>query len=1431
MKYFKGFFSKKRYNEPLFKRIVVVVLAFVVMVGTSAILAGNMIASRLSSQAEAVVTQAIMKLDGDLVVPSTTVYYTSETVRAMLMHGADAEIISANLGEISASFQRVQPTGLVFSGVYGYFNIAGKGVFVDAAGVKTTGLENIENQTWYSDALRANGELATTQVFTSEQLGGQAISFSRLILDAAGDALGVVAVDISLESLRNYFVDMRFSSSEDGSYGFLMNSDLVIIAHPNATLEGMDMRNVPVDSDEFEADSDDLEEVLGVLEDAIATGTEHYEYEMDDYRGDNMMASSAFMPNGWIVTLATPVREYYGDLIRMEVVLFVLGTVLASVLIFMLVRLDKARKAAEDASKQKSERLEMMEKLRQADERVKIIFDATPVASVMFNEAGVPIDCNRAAQELFGMPNKDEMIEHFWDLHPKTQPSGRLSVDMSRENQHRVLRQGRVKFEWMFILPGEQQMPAEVTLIMVMYHGQPMVAGYYRDLREFKAMLSAIGARTAERDAQYNKLAAVTKNYKGIVWSVDNNGILTTFRGQYLEKLGFEPAFVEGSPVRDVQPLLQVDFTEYAEKTRLEGPQDWTMEMGGAIFHAYTVPIYDEEGHEAGIVGSIDDVTEEENLKRELEEALAGAEVANKAKSTFLANMSHEIRTPMNAILGITEILVANENLPDDIMEGLSKIYASCDLLLGIINDVLDFSKIEAGKLDITPASYEIASMMNDSIQLNMMRIGSKPIEFKIQVDENIPAKLVGDELRIKQILNNLLSNAFKYTDSGTVTLCIGFEPAEDNKIMLVLAVQDTGQGMTKEQVDKLFDEYTRFQAKNSSIVEGTGLGMAITQRLVHLMDGDIRASSEPGAGSLFVVVLPQGSPTAEILGTEVAENLRNFNMGNFTNRKRAQVVREPMPYGKVLVVDDVETNIYVAVGLLKMYELKIDTAMSGYEAIEKIKDGNTYDIVFMDHMMPGMNGIETTKYLRELGYKQPIVALTANAVAKQADMFVKNGFDDFIAKPIDIRQLGNVLNRLVRDKQPPEVLKAARRKKRAQPQSAQSAKPALDPMLVSSFVRDAKKAIAVLESFDKAPVHSLDDEVLESCIQQFTISVHGMKSALANIGERALSAVAKQLEAAGKRRDTAVIVRQMPDFLQELRVLVEKLAPENDVHEATTSDDVPDLREKLNAIVALCEDYERKGVMDILGELAKENLPGKTRETLESIQEAVLHSDFDEAAQLAVDYVTALNVSDKAEGKEFVDFKIKGLDVARGIAKYDGDEKAYRKIMRSYALSVERLLADCEQMQENSLAEYEIAVHGIKGASKDVFADTLAENAARLEEAAKAGDAAYINRHKAAFAKEAHSLYTEIIVALAAIDAQNPRPKKNKPNAEMLAQLCKACEVYDMDGIDDAMAQIDAYEYETDAELAAWLRERADMADFSSIAEKLLGYKEKGSV
>jgi signal transduction histidine kinase/ActR/RegA family two-component response regulator len=422
------------------------------------------------------------------------------------------------------------------------------------------------------------------------------------------------------------------------------------------------------------------------------------------------------------------------------------------------------------------------------------------------------------------------------------------------------------------------------------------------------------------------------------------------------------------------------------------------------------------------------------------------AEVALKAKDEFLANISHEIRTPMNAVIGLTEIELRKEH-NDETRTSFEKIHTSAISLLGIINDVLDISKIESGRFVIVPDVYCIASMVNDTVNLNVVRIGSKRIRFKLIMDENMPASLYGDELRIKQILNNLLSNAFKYTEEGQVTLTIKSSPVaarpatpvtalieavDDNDdagasngrepVRLTFSVADTGRGIPEDKLKALFTKYSKLEDSSSHMIEGTGLGLFITKSLAEIMGGSVSVESTAGKGSVFTVDVLQKRDGPDVIGRDIARELENFRYESNRVRESSGFEYEKMPYGRVLIVDDIEINLEVAAGMMMPYEMNIDKVESGEEAIELVRKGTPhYDLIFMDHMMPGLNGVEAVHIIRkEVGRESeyartvPIIALTANAIVGNEEMFIENGFQGMVAKPIDARKLDEILRKWV---------------------------------------------------------------------------------------------------------------------------------------------------------------------------------------------------------------------------------------------------------------------------------------------------------------------------------------------------------------------------------------------------------------------------------
>jgi CheY-like chemotaxis protein/HPt (histidine-containing phosphotransfer) domain-containing protein len=524
--------------------------------------------------------------------------------------------------------------------------------------------------------------------------------------------------------------------------------------------------------------------------------------------------------------------------------------------------------------------------------------------------------------------------------------------------------------------------------------------------------------------------------------------------------------------------------------------------------------------------------------------------------------MSHEIRTPLNAIIGLSEIEL-QKDLPEDTRADLEKIYSSGSNLLGIINDVLDISRIETGNLELVPEAYDIPDLVNDTVQLNVIRIGLKPLAFELSIDETIPVRLYGDELRVKQILNNLLSNAFKYTDQGTVTLRASWE-RDQNGLWLIFSVSDTGRGIRGEDMDSLFFKYAKFDTRANHHIEGTGLGLPIVKNLAELMGGSITVESEYGKGSVFTVRIRQGIVDPAPVGKETAENLR---LGRFAKKsldRNRNLIRSYMPYGRVLVVDDVETNLDVARGLMLPYGLAIDCASSGREAVEKIraigdKPGTKkYAVIFMDHMMPGMDGIEAVRIIRnetgsEYARTVPIIALTANALKGNEEMFLSRGFNAYIAKPVDIFQLDAALNVWIRNKQTRETLERAESEKAARKAEQGTAPPDLfDGISVAGIdLAEGKKRYntdaAFLEIIRSYCVHTpaLLDRIRDFSgedTDQYAIAVHGLKGASYGICADEAGNYAAAMEAAARAGDIETIKAQNSGLIATVETLVSGL-------------------------------------------------------------------------------------------------------------------------------------------------------------------------------------------------------------------------------------------------------------------------------------------------
>lgn len=542
----------------------------------------------------------------------------------------------------------------------------------------------------------------------------------------------------------------------------------------------------------------------------------------------------------------------------------------------------------------------------------------------------------------------------------------------------------------------------------------------------------------------------------------------------------------------------------------------------------------------------------------ELMEEKVRAESENNAKSDFLANMSHEIRTPINAVLGMNEMIIredhkamgVTESDPLAVQESLENIsvYAN-DIqkaghnLLAIVNDILDFSKIEAGRMDLVNAPYQLSSLINDINNMILFKAQDKGIDFSVEVDPEIPDELEGDEVRMRQILTNLLNNAVKYTDRGSVSLKVRCKKIETGRIHLIIGVWDTGIGIKEEDKEMLFERFERFDMERNSTIEGTGLGLPITHHLVDLMGGKIDVESEYGKGSIFTATIPQKVISETPIGdfqTRLKENAPD-------NAPYRESFRAPLAH--ILVVDDTKINMKVFVNLLKNTKMKIDTAESGAQAVAmaaKIK----YDIIFMDQRMPEMDGTEAFRRIRAtedgLSRDVPIICLTADAVIGAKERYLSEGFTDYLAKPVDSYALEKMIVKhlprrkveIVSDESTdPEEESASSDAEFASLRSV-----GIEPKAGLRYCQgDVDLYRSLLAEYAYGEIekgNNLHKSFEEANWHDYSIYVHSLKSSSKMIGATALSVRAAKLEVAANAEDVASIVTEHDAMMEEYEVL-----------------------------------------------------------------------------------------------------------------------------------------------------------------------------------------------------------------------------------------------------------------------------------------------------
>lgn len=615
---------------------------------------------------------------------------------------------------------------------------------------------------------------------------------------------------------------------------------------------------------------------------------------------------------------------------------------------------------------------------------------------------------------------------------------------------------------------------------------------------------------------------------------------------------------------------------------------------------------------------------ETKSAQKDVLRALEEAKNANRLKSDFLANVSHEIRTPMNAIVGLSELII-EESRGRKVYDFACDIKNASTNLLAVINDILSLSRIEAGQMTLEQEAYGTQQMLEETLHLAKLSASSKGLQLKRSISPKLPCRLIGDEQRIRQMITNFLDFGMKYTKRGYVKLTVTHKWLDEERVRMICRFEDTGEGFTPKEVDDLFDRFRRMDERREHNLESIGLGLAITKRFVDLMDGRVEVASEPGKGTVFTVSFPQ-----KVADARSIEQQPRYKLDVQMTVDQTFIV----PDYRVLVVDDNKINLKVACGVLALYRFRIDEAKSGRQAIDMVKQ-TAYDLIFMDHMMPEMDGIEATARIRsecgENGMRPVIIALSANAYNNAREMFVSNGFQDFIAKPLDRNELHEMLCKWI----PKECRQPIADTKEAKELVERAETAGLFMVGVDVGGSLEKLSGGMKDYLELLELYYMDGEEKYALIERlareedyknYEIQVHGLKSASANIGADEFSALAKSHELAAKEGNARFIQDGLAKLLSEYKFLLHEIERALKEHgylkeEENTARGGPltdaETRKRMEEILDDIENFRSKPAAGKVEALLAENIEKSVRDCLKDVQNRLKMYDDDTAEDL----------------------------------------------------------------------------------------------------------------------------------------------------------------------------------------------------------------------
>lgn len=607
--------------------------------------------------------------------------------------------------------------------------------------------------------------------------------------------------------------------------------------------------------------------------------------------------------------------------------------------------------------------------------------------------------------------------------------------------------------------------------------------------------------------------------------------------------------------------------------------------------------------------------------KREADVAKQEEIRANKAKSEFLATMSHEIRTPMNAVLGMSEIILKEENVDMEIRDKTESIHRAAKSLLVIINDILDLSKIESGKMELINVKYQPSSLFNDVINMIRFRLEEKPIELIVNIDHSMPCELYGDEVRIRQVLINVLNNAVKYTNSGTIHLNASWEMKKD-KALLKISVKDTGMGIKQEEIHKLFGSFERLDKKKNYALEGSGLGLKICKQILDLMDGTIQVESEYGKGSEFTIIVEQ-----KIMNRQPIQKINYRTVENTVKQ-----VNFIAPKANVLIVDDNAVNLKVAKGLMASYKFNIDTAVSGEECLA-LMGRKHYDLIFMDHMMPHLDGIDTMRLIRENEDKYKdvpaVIALTANAIAGVKELFKKEGFCDYVSKPIEVHRLERVLLRHL----PSYLIQYTTREALEKVQVLPFTIEEIDTEIGMHHVEGkADVYIDLLKTYcrETKRLNSNLDKLIDEDLEMFIINIHSIKGSSRSIGALEVAKFAETLELAARTDNIEYVKKRILECMNYIDSIVEAIDVKLQEYEEQKIVEEKEEREALDQAVLIdlrmaFNDFDLEEIEKNISLLNKYSYPEEAASFVEELVMYLEDLDYEMGSQKVEAYLMSI--------------------------------------------------------------------------------------------------------------------------------------------------------------------------------------------------------------